>query len=140
MKPPTDLELRSWLSGLINKHSEGDLTAFAKRYKLNRSAVSLMVNGKRKMSDKSVVRIASRTGAKPPTGFTVYEERNELQQEVAEPTSVPIGQFEEVVTLLKSQMRLTISALDRLDQQAEKIAELTEKIGLLLGREERHNE
>jgi len=62
------------------------------------------------------------------------EEQTTLQTPPSGQT-VPLEQFQEVVTMLKAQMRLTTSALDRLDQHSELLVKLSDRIDLLLARE-----
>lgn len=110
MTKPPDIALRNWLKELIISLSEGDVSAFAKRYKLDRPSLSLMVNGKRKVSEKMVYRISSRTGRPVPKGMQpLVEESNILQHvqplvapRVAPPDS-PSRTEELLERLLKAQ-------------------------------------
>lgn len=60
---------QDWLRALVNRFAEGNVTAFANRVKLDPSVMNLLVNGKRPITEKTVVKLCSRLGVQPRRMF-----------------------------------------------------------------------
>lgn len=78
---------RTWLRGLLNTYADGDIGALAGLVKMNRTPLSLMLNGRRTITDKTVVRICNRLKVEPPASMQVDLPRNETKQAEDQPTT-----------------------------------------------------
>lgn len=102
----------AWLKALVNKVSEGNLASFAERTRMDYTGLNLMVNGKRAISEKTIIKLCSRLSVDPPDGVVgvAVETKSKAHEPIkSEPTiTIPISRAEQTIEKLTGSVeRLT---------------------------------
>lgn len=77
---------QDWLRALVNRFSEGNVTAFAARVKMDPSVMNMLVNGKRPITEKTVVKLCSRLNVEPPEPVQGIAKESNASPNVEQPT------------------------------------------------------
>ena len=110
---------QKWFVLLIGKHADGDIKAFAPKCGVDRTTLSLFVNGHKEPSDKHVVRVANRLNVQPPPEVLEYNGLNkqpEVPPPIKETVTIDRDQFNDLLDQVKLQTRLLNMLVSKLDQ------------------------
>ena len=121
---------KRWLQELVDKRYNGVARDFAEAVDINETSIYLALSGSRKISDKTIVRVANKLKAEPPKEVHEYAIESKTPSAVSEPTGK--SEADELRELLKAQVRLTNLALDEIERQGERLDELTALVKRLL--------
>jgi plasmid maintenance system antidote protein VapI len=90
---------QDWLKSLLTSKAEGVISALSDKLRMDPTSVSLMVHGKRPISEKMAVRIANRLHVSLPEGMSI----NAMESNVAPAETTPNRTEELLQRILKAQ-------------------------------------
>lgn len=120
---PIDKTRQVWLRALVQAKDSGNLAAFAERVKMDYTSLNLYYNGKRGISEKTVIRICNKLNIPPPVGVTRYAIESNPVAGVAEPRTVAPNETAELRTIVLAQTQLILDLSRRLTELAEIVGE-----------------
>lgn len=103
-----------WLKALIASVSEGNLSDFAEKTRMDYTGLNLMVNGKRPISEKTVIKIANRLKVEPPKGMDVPLPKRQETANAPGEVSVKADDLSELASEMRLMRHLLNAVLDRL--------------------------
>lgn len=107
---------QSWLKAVIAKRADGNVSDFSKRYSLDYTGMVLMLSGKRAISEKTMVKVANRTGEPLPEGYIanvgIPKSTEVTYPKIASEFGVPMELERAITSVVSSQLRMTSTVED----------------------------
>lgn len=133
MAPTKENPRQHWLKELVRTRFEGSLKAFSEKTKMDYTGLNLMVNGRRAISEKMVIRICNRLKVAPPEGMEAIAIESKVLPDAQPKEPDTFAQERAQYLAIIDRQSKTIEAMGR---RLDKFSELAEKLDRIYGQKQ----